>query len=358
MRLIQSRSIIEHSFQSQIDYRMNGGTKPIVVLLEGDPGLGKTATMHQIKEALNIDLLIFSLAQYDPAEVAGWVVSTDDGMTRLRPDWFPVNTPEMQAKADAGQIVGAVFIDEIKNATVAGMNLAAQFVDEFRIGKHHLPDGWVIVAASNKDSNRAGTNRMPTHLRDRFMTVEVEADVDDFVAYANANDFDPLITGFIRSRPELLSKFERDALACPSPRGWDKTNTILSWGLDPVLELAAIGCQIGEGVAAEFAGYRRIAGSVVEPREVFASPSTARVPEDPAACYAVASALAFHANLDNFGAILTYLSRFTYREFAVVCVKDACARNPELKTSPKTRPALKDFLVKNGSDLMKDWDDA
>ena len=47
------------------------------------------------------------------------------------------------------------------------------------------------------------------------------------------------------------------------------------------------------------------------------------VPEDPAACYAVASALAYHATIDNFGAILTYLSRFHHREFAVVCVKDA-----------------------------------
>ena len=90
----------------------------------------------------------------------------------------------------------------------------------------------MIVAASNKDSNRAG-NRMPTHLRDRFMTVEVEADVDDFVAYANTKGIDPMITGFVRAA-ELLSKFERDALACPSPRGWDKVNTILSWGLDPV----------------------------------------------------------------------------------------------------------------------------
>ena len=356
MRLIQSRSIIEHSFQSQIDYRMNGGTKPIVVLLEGDPGLGKTATMQQIKEALDIDLLIFSLAQYDPAEVAGWIVSSEDGMTRLRPDWFPVNTPEMQAKAEAGKIVGAVFVDEIKNATVAGMNLAAQFVDEFRIGKHHLPDGWVIVAASNKDSNRAGTNRMPTHLKDRFMIIDVEANIEDFTAYATAKGFDPMITSFYRARPELLSNFDRDATAWSSPRGAEKVNTILSWGLDPVLELAAIGCQIGEGVAAEFAGYRRIADSVVEPREVFASPSTARVPEDPAACYAVASALAYHATIDNFGAILTYLSRFHHREFAVVCVKDACGRNPELKTNSKTRPALKDFLVKHGVELMKDWD--
>ena len=356
MRLIQSRSIIEHSFQSQIDYRMNGGSKPIVVLMESDPGIGKTATAHQIKADREINLICFSLAQYDPAEVAGWIVSSGDGMTRLCPDWFPVNTPEMQAKAEAGEIVGVIFIDEIKNATVAGQNIVAQLVDEFRIGKHHLPDGWVIVAASNKDSNRAGTNRMPTHLRDRFMTVEVDADVDDFVAYANTKGIDPTITGFVRARPELLSKFERDALACPSPRGWDKVNTILSWGLDPVLELAAIGCQIGEGVAAEFAGYRRIADSVVEPREVFASPSTARVPEDPAACYAVASALAYHATIDNFGAILTYLSRFHHREFAVVCVKDACGRNPELKTNPKTRPALKDFLVKHGVELMKDWD--
>ena len=353
MRINEARTIVEASFNSQIDHRMNGAGRPIVVLLESDPGIGKTATVRQISEALEIDLLIFSLAQYDPAEVAGWVVSTEDGMTRLRPDWFPVNTPEQQAKAEAGEIVGAIFIDEIKNATVAGQNILAQLVDEFRIGKHHLPDGWVIVAASNRDSNRAGTNRMPTHLKDRFMIIDVDANIEDFTAYATAKGFDPMITSFYRARPELLSNFDRDATAWSSPRGAEKVNTILSWGLDPVLELAAIGAQVGEGVAAEMAGHKRIYKSLVDFDEVIKSPSTCRIPEDPAASYAMASMLAYRATADNLDAVLTYAARFPHREFFALTVKDAVGRNPKLKID--ARPVLKKHLNEHGPDLMKDW---
>ena len=54
------------------------------------------------------------------------------------------------------------------------------------LGPHHLPDGWVVVAAGNRMSDRAGTNQMPSHLKDRMMFLEIEADLDDTLAYFNS----------------------------------------------------------------------------------------------------------------------------------------------------------------------------
>ena len=113
------------------------------------------------------------------------------------------------------------------------------------------------------------------------------------------------------------------------------------------------GAQVGEGVAAEMAGHKRIYKSLVDFDEVIKSPSTCRIPDDPAASYAMASMLAYRATADNLDAVLTYAARFPHREFFALTVKDAVGRNPKLKIDART--VLKKHLNEHGPDLMKDW---
>jgi len=351
--LSQAYDIIVNSIRSQVEFANDRDSKRPIPMYVGDMGEGKTSHICQIiKDALKARCIILSLAQYDPAEFGGWIVAQGDQMVRLRPDWMPVNSPEEDARAAKGEVIGVIFIDEPQNAATALQNIAAQLTNERRVGNHRLPDGWAIVLAGNKDSNRAGTTKMPSHLRDRLMMIPIEASMEDFIGYANKVGMSHLVTGFVRARPDLLSKYERDAVAWPSPRGWDRVSTILSWGMDTVQQHIAIASQIGEGVAAEFAGYCRIADKMGDPAEAIKNPTTYAVPDaDPSATYAMSAALANMATADNFGAILTYVARFPHKEFSVFTVKDACSRKPDLKKVP----ALRDFLLNEGKTLMKNW---
>ena len=82
------------------------------------------------------------------------------------------------------------------------------------------------------------------------------------------------------------------------------------------------------------------------------SATTYRVPDaDPSATYAMCAALSNMATADNFAAMLTYLKRFDHQEFAAFTVKDACNRKPELKKVP----ALRDYLLSHGKDLLLNW---
>ena len=96
--------------------------------------------------------------------------------------------------------------------------MAAQIVNERRIGEFKLPDNCAIVAAGNRTSDRAGTNTMPSHLKDRLMFLEVEADLEDTIAYMVAHGVHEDVIGGLRAMPQLLHKFDRDANASPSPR--------------------------------------------------------------------------------------------------------------------------------------------
>jgi len=336
MRISQARAIVEASIDSQIKF-VNGrdAQRPIPYLV-GGAGLGKTTVVQTIADDREVDLRIVSLAQYDAGELAGWLVADGDSMKRLRPDWMPAD----------GE--GILFLDELPQAPVSNQNIAAQLVNERRIGEHTLPEGWAIVCAGNRTSDRAGTNNMPSHLKDRLLFLEVEADLEDTIAYYNTVGVSPLVTGFLRFRPELLHKFDRDANSCPSPRSWERVDTMIKWDIDPVNHQEAIAGQVGQGACAEFFGYKAVHDAVPDIDAVIANPESAPVAEDPAVCYAVSAALAHRANDKNIGSVLKYMDRLPHKEFAVFTVKDAINRHPDIKKTD----AFRQFLLSRGKELM------
>ena len=257
-------------------------------------------------------------------------------MVRMRPDWMPTE----------GE--GILFLDELPQAPVSNQNIAAQIVNERRVGPHYLPEGWVIVAAGNRMSDRAGTNNMPSHLKDRLMFLEIEADLDDTISYYYSKRIDERICAFLRFRPEWLHKFDRDANACPSPRSWERVGSIMSWGLDPVNLQEAIAGQVGRAACADFSGFMKMYEAVPDIDELIANPDAADVPSDPAVLYAVCAALASRMNEKNVSNVVSYMDRLPQQEFTAFVVKDALSRDKSLKQSN----AIRQWIMNKGKTLV------
>jgi len=64
---------------------------------------------------------------------------------------------------------------------------------------------------------------MPAPLANQFSHFEVGTHLDDWVAWAYANQVDERIIAFLRFRPELLFDFDlaHNPVAFPSPRSWE-----------------------------------------------------------------------------------------------------------------------------------------
>lgn len=321
MKLSQAMTIASKAIDHAMATRDGRNAQYVIPYLISGPGIGKTTSVEDEAERRGIECRILSLAQYDAGELAGWAIPTKEGdkMERLRPDWMP-NDGE-----------GILFLDELPQAPVANQNIAAQIVNERRVGQHHLPDGWVIVAAGNRTSDRAGTNNMPSHLKDRLMFLEIEADLEDTIAYFYSKKIDERVCAFLRFRPEWLHKFERDANASASPRSWERTSSILSWGLDPVCLNEAIAGQVGRGATADFLGFMKMYDSVPDMDDLIANPESADVPSDPAVLYAISAALSARASKSNISNVIRYLSRIPQKEFAAFALKDAVNRDGSIK---------------------------
>ena len=79
------------------------------------------------------------------------------------------------------------------------------------------------MAAGNRQGDRGVTYSMPAPLANRFSHYEVEINLDDWVAWAYANEIDERIIAFLRFRQDLLFEFDpsQNPVAFPSPRSWE-----------------------------------------------------------------------------------------------------------------------------------------
>lgn len=320
----------------------------IIPYLEGKPGIGKTAIINKVGKDLGMVVEVVRLSEYEPSEMAGWCLPEDDKsrMIRIAPDWIP-----------DGSTPTIVFFDEMPQGNVMVQNVAAQAVNERRVGPHHLPDNAIIVCAGNPHTDRAGTNRMPTHLADRLTFIDVEANVEDTVAYFLDNDIDTRICGYLKFRPDMLSVFDRDAKACPSPRSWERVNSWMRTELPSALKQIAIKGQIGEAASVDFTAYLKLTAAVPDIDDLIANPTdeskapTKFTGEQTGILYAIAAALIPRMNAKTAKNIVTYVRRLPRQEIAAFVMADSIRRD---KTLTQVE-AVRAWLLDEGREyLLKD----
>ena len=308
----------------------------VVPFLLGDPGVGKTSILRQVADELGLDYYQVILAQFDAGELAGLSVMNKeyDAMIRLRPFYLP----PVYIKGDDEQVryhAGLFNLDELPQAFLANQNIASQMVNEYRVGEHEISPGMTICCTGNKPENKAGTTTMPMHLRDRLTFIEIEANVDDWLAYAAKKGIHPLIRTYIREKPRQLSNFQVGQDANPTPRSWEKVSHYLAMDLDPHIRSETIAGQIGKGDATEFEAYFRVFDKMPKVEDVLAEPEKAPLFTNKEAdiLYTLLASLADHTTEKNVGQAVKYINRLENQEFSVAYMMDLLNRSPELQAN-------------------------
>jgi hypothetical protein len=227
---------------------------------------------------------------------------------------------------------GILFLDELNAASAMVQAGCYQLVLDRRLGEYTLPEGWSIIAAGNRETDRAVTTRMPTPLRNRFTHLNFEVDVQEWCEWAIQSAICPEVIAFIRFKPDLLSAFDRDANAFPSPRSWEFVSRILKSAPARDIEHELFSGTVGDGAATEFSAFLRTFRDLPNIDAILLNPHREPVPDNAAAQYAVASALAHYASDTNFDRVCTYLERMP-TEFSVLCVRDASLKQPSVRNT-------------------------
>jgi hypothetical protein len=238
---------------------------------------------------------------------------------------------------------GVLFLDELAQAPPLVQAACLQLTLDRALGEYRLPEGWSVVAASNRQEDRAGAHRLISPLLNRFIHLTLEVSHDDWQGWAVTAGVAPEVRSFLRYRPALLFAFDptSNQRSFPTPRSWEFVSQVLPHTPVDLLHAVASGC-VGEGPAAEFVVFARLCKELPDLDLVFAQPLATPVPREPAVLYALVGALVERCRQGDpalLNAFVQYAARLP-DEFGVLALRDALAISPRLLSLPAAQQWL------------------
>ncbi|GGQ06631.1 AAA family ATPase [Streptosporangium pseudovulgare] len=270
------------------------------VLLWGEPGIGKTAALQQLAEALGLPLTTVIASVHEPSDFSGLPVVGDDpavqGVPMAPPDWAV-------RLAHAGR--GLLFLDELSTAPPAVQAALLRLVLERRVGALRLPAGVRIVAAANPRSSAADGWELSPPLANRFVHLQWRHDHDVVVRglggtwpRASLPYLDPerlseavtfarrAVCGLLTARPDLVHRLPNNEAhrggPWPSPRSWEMALCLTAFATaadasKDVLSMLVRGA-VGDGPGLELlAVMDRM--DLPDPEALLADPAAAELPQ-------------------------------------------------------------------------------
>ena len=307
----------------------------------GPPGIGKSAIPKQVAEEAKIGFIDLRGPLLDPTDLRGIPTVFENRARWLPPTFLPTDMFCLDCKMavnNGGKCPvcggtnftdrGILFLDELTAApplTQAGMY---QLVLDRMIGEYHLPDGWYVLAAGNRIEDRAVTYRMPTPLANRFVHIDFDVNMDDWIAWATWEKVNPNIISFIRFKPDLLFSFKPDSSekAFPTPRSWYFASKMIHAAPTKLLPETLEG-TVGKGATAEFMAFLKVQTELPDIKTIFAGDNF--VPKRMDLKYALVAALATRATgVKQYERMLEYSAHLD-TEFAVLLITMLVAKNEE-----------------------------
>lgn len=266
----------------------------VPVLLWGEPGIGKTATVHALADDLDwpIETVLASLRE--PSDFAGLPVVIDGSMRFVAPDWA-----QRLARSDRG----ICFFDEISTAAPSVQKALLRVVHERVVGDLRLGDGIRMIAAANPTDIATGGWDLTAPLANRFCHLEWGIDpavIADGLAgsWPKVAAITPpdgwesrlqpnasLVGAFLRARPGLVHRrpatADQAGRGWPSPRSWEALIKVLAIAdvtrASTETRAALSSGLIGDGAAAEFAAFGQ-GPDLPDPEVLLSRPSRYRAP--------------------------------------------------------------------------------
>ena len=302
------RTQIEQSIKTAI-----AANEPLMIY--GSPGLGKSDTVRKVAKELEMEIFDVRASLLDPVDVRGLPVpDKESGLV----NWM---VPEFWPQENKSSLL---FFDELTNAPQSVQTALLQMVLDRQCGSYKLPDEVRIIAAGNLATDKAGSSALITSLRSRFLNVNYEVDLADWVDWAWSADVCETVIQFIRFRPGQLHDFDPRSKenAFPCPRSWEKLSNVKKAKVPSEIEFELYSGIVGQAAATEYVGFLRTYREMPDIAEILMNPQSGPIPEKAQIKYAVCGSLALRANQENAEKVLTYAMRLP-KEFEAMLVSDS-----------------------------------
>jgi hypothetical protein len=294
------------------------------VMIWGSPGVGKSAVVNQFVASAGKTLCEIRATLLDPVDLRG-LMRIEGGRTVWCPPIFLPNDPGC-----------VLFIDELPTAPPLVQAALYQLILDRKLGEYELPADCIIIAAGNRETDRAAVSKMPTPLANRFTHIDYEVDVKDWIDWAIEADLAIEVIAGIRFSASWLNRFNPLSAekAQATPRSWEFVSKIVKSNPPQEVLLDLIAGTVGTAVAQEFYGFLEDWKDLPDPMAILHDPVNGEVPTKPSVLFALCQTLARIVDgktANNFFCYAAKMVKNGLADFAVAMVTDATKRSKDLK---------------------------
>lgn len=206
------------------------GKNPVAVEIIGESGLGKTSSVLQLANEMNLNLVKINLAQIEElGDLVGFpirqfklVKTAESGLSvqqwvdehaveeytrqgyrftgQKRMSYCP---PEWIADKAGG---GILLLDDWNRADIRFIQACMELVDRQEYISWKLPKDWHIILTANPDNGSYMVNAIDVAQKTRFVSVEYKFDVDRWAEWAEQNGIDSRCINFLLMHPEVINE--------------------------------------------------------------------------------------------------------------------------------------------------------
>lgn len=340
--------------------------------LVSGPGLGKSEYVEQvIKDQSAADgqewgFSTMFLATQTPPDLVGYIFKGERKYGEMvvpvseaaMPGWMFTNKGLPVVAHDRG----ILFLDEYGQGEADVKRASAELLLNRKLGPWKLPDGWSVIAASNRAKDRSGVTKSFDFVINRRVEVHITPDLESWLDYAVRNKVNPVIQTFAKTNIALVFNPDPPKEQGPwcTPRSLVKCGAVLeamgASGVNtsgargdfakiptgPIAQEVARG-WLGDAAAMQLMNMIRLSYEAPTYEEIVANPEGIEVPGKPDICMLVMYNLASRVDEGSIENVLKFMGRMG-KEYSTVFTQMALRRNLNLM---RVNSAMRNYVLEN-----------
>ena len=201
------------------------GKGPVAVEVIGESGIGKTSSIVQLADELDLNFVKLNLAQIEEiGDLVGFPIrqfEVTDGATvkyvdesaleDVRTEGYKTTgknrmsycPPEWIANKANG---GILLLDDWNRADSRFIQAIMELIDRQQYISWTLPKDWHIILTANPDNGDYLVNSIDNAQKTRFISVNLKFDMECWGKWAENSDIDGRCINFMLMNPELINK--------------------------------------------------------------------------------------------------------------------------------------------------------
>jgi hypothetical protein len=198
---------------------------PVSTEVVGESGIGKTSSIVQLAEELDLSFVKLNLAQieeigdlvgfpirqfemeldgsklwidehaFDEYRKLGYNSTSKNRMSYCPPEWI--------ADKSNG---GILLLDDWNRADIRFIQAVMELIDRQQYISWKLPKDWHIILTANPDNGDYLVNSIDTAQKTRFISANLKFDLNTWGKWAEENKLDGRCINFLLMHPELITK--------------------------------------------------------------------------------------------------------------------------------------------------------